>query len=591
MSSRHARSTRKPRVRQGGGTPAVGFIEPCFATSSNVPPSGQHWVHEIEFDGYRAQAHVRDRTAVVYSQRGQDWSTTYGPITPITDALQRLKARSAVLDGEIVVQNEYGVSDLRLLQADLAKGVTDRLVYFVFDLLYLDGLDLRPAPLLERKQVLAELLGTVSNGSAPRGSGSGPGGSDPGGSGPSRSAPRATVSPATTPAATIPAPTNPAATVLTPAVPAAAVRFSDHLDADAQEVFTRACAMRLQGIVSKDRHSPYQSGVQPTWVKVQCVGTARPRVTTTAAGPPMSTSTARRRVTATTAHPSVSTSTTRPRVAATTARLRVPKENILQLLPQAVAPSKDELAAYWRRVSSHALKYLARRPLKLVRHTHDTTFYHMGPLPPIPPSVHQLHIRKRGGDEGTRVWVEDVEGLLGLVQMGVVEVHPWNATVDDIEHADTMVFDLDPGRGIAWDTVSDTALAFRDLLAHEGLESWPKLTGGKGVHVMVPLASGMSHEAAHRLSRGLAQQIAARNPRLYTLSAARADRAGRLFLDYLRNGRGTTAVGTYSPRARPGFPIAAPVTWRQLERGTRPDAFTLAHPFRAKRLSAPDAPI
>ena len=145
--------------------------------------------------------------------------------------------------------------------------------------------------------------------------------------------------------------------------------------------------------------------------------------------------------------------------------MAVPRENILQLLPDAVVPSREELARYWRRVAPEALKHLARRPLKLVRHVHGTTFYHRGKLPPVPPAVHQLRLQKREGGEGVRVWVDDLDGLLGLLDMDVVEVHPWGATVDDIEHPDLLVFDLDPGEGIEWDFVTGTALALRDQLA------------------------------------------------------------------------------------------------------------------------------
>ena len=131
----------------------------------------------------------------------------------------------------------------------------------------------------------------------------------------------------------------------------------------------------------------------------------------------------------------------------------VPAENIQRVLPGAVAPSQEALVAYWRRVAKRALSYLARRPLTLVRHINGVTFFHEGPLPPVPASVHQLRIRKSGGEEGTRLWVDSLDGLLGLVEIGVVEVHPWGATVNDIDRPDTLVFDLDPERvspGRSW---------------------------------------------------------------------------------------------------------------------------------------------
>ena len=185
-----------------------------------------------------------------------------------------------------------------------------------------------------------------------------------------------------------------------------------------------------------------------------------------------------------------------------------------------------------------------------------------------------------------RVWVDDLAGLLGLVEMGVVELHPWNATVDDIEQADRLVFDLDPGPGVKWPFVIDTALELRRMLKEEGFKTWPKVTGGKGLHIMAPLSDAISHDEAHRYSRTIAERIAATDRSRYTVSASMAQRPGRLFIDYLRNGRGTTAIGTYSPRVREGFPIAAPVTWSCIEAGIRPDAFTMKSPFRVRSVTA-----
>jgi bifunctional non-homologous end joining protein LigD len=261
---------------------------------------------------------------------------------------------------------------------------------------------------------------------------------------------------------------------------------------------------------------------------------------------------------------------------------RVPRENLLQLLPDAVAPSEEELAQYWGRVWRKALKYLGRRPLKLVRHVHGTTFYHKGPLPEIPPEVHRLKIEKREGGEGTRLWVDSLDGFLGLVAIGAIELHPWNATVDDIEHPDVIVFDLDPGEGIEWEFVRDTAFAMRDLLKREGHTSWLKLTGGKGIHLMSPIAPSLTHDEAHAYARELARRVAATAPDRYTLNAAIGRRKRRLFIDYLRNGRGTTAVGACSPRARPGFPAAMPVTWRDVERGTKNGAFSMLNASGAR---------
>jgi bifunctional non-homologous end joining protein LigD len=249
-------------------------------------------------------------------------------------------------------------------------------------------------------------------------------------------------------------------------------------------------------------------------------------------------------------------------------------ENIQTLYPHAVVPSDEQLIAYWRAVGKDALKYLGRRPLKLVRHVRGKTFMHQGPLPPIPEHVHQLRIEKATGEQGARVWVDSVEGLVGLVAMDVVEVHPWGATVDDVEHPDVLVIDIDPGEGVAWKFVTETALKLRDAFKGEGIASWSKLSGSKGIHVMAPVKPDLDWESARAYCKELAERVAATEPRRYTTSA-RQSRVGRIFLDYLRNVPSIAAIGTYSPRAKPGFPVAMRVTWRDVENGIAPDAFTM----------------
>ena len=153
----------------------------------------------------------------------------------------------------------------------------------------------------------------------------------------------------------------------------------------------------------------------------------------------------------------IAQSSARKPIAAPAMRRGVPAENIMRALDGAVVPTPAELKAHWRKVARQALRHLARRPLTLVRHVAGTTFYHMGPLPPLPQAVKALPMRKADGTQGIRVWIDDLDGLLGLVEMGVVEVHPWAATIDDIERPELMIFDLDAGEGIEWPFVLETA--------------------------------------------------------------------------------------------------------------------------------------
>jgi bifunctional non-homologous end joining protein LigD len=592
--------SRRPKITVAGSkrAPLPAFIEPCHPVVGALPSEKEEdrWAPEVKLDGYRVQAHIAPNKITLYTRRGYDWTQRFATIA---HELETLPARTAVIDGEIIVPDENGAPNFHALHADLAKGRTDRLIYYAFDLLYLDGFDLRSATLRDRRQALRALIGAGS----------------------------------------------------------ARVRFSENLHTKGSALFELACRMNLEGIVIKRWDSPYRSGEQDSWRKVKCKKSdsfpiiafveklgARPRriaslylgryengellyagkaqtgfanedlyevrerldpyVTNRCPlGVPIKKPKATWVAPVVQAEVEYSTFTSAGllrepvfkglredlvpqsalaprRTARKTASPResgVARENILQLLPDAVPPPPHELIDYWQRVHEQALPYLARRPLKLVRHVRGTTFYHKGPLPRAPPGVRQLKITKRSGGEGTRVWIEDLDGFIGLTQMGVVELHPWNATVDDIEHADQMVSDLDPGHGIASSLVVDTAFTLRELLEQAGFESWPKLTGGKGIHLMVPLRERMTHDAAHRRSRLIAEQLARTDPERFTVSATLSWRPRRLFIDYLRNGRGTTAVGTYSPRARPGHPIAAPVTWKDIEAGIRPDAFSMSH--------------
>jgi bifunctional non-homologous end joining protein LigD len=242
-------------------------------------------------------------------------------------------------------------------------------------------------------------------------------------------------------------------------------------------------------------------------------------------------------------------------------RSRSSSEPLALTEQRVIAPSKDQLAIYWSRVAHRALEHLARRPLELMR-------FPSGPLPVLPESVHLLRPRGFMGDTILPVWIEDLDGLLGLVSIGAIELHPWNCTIDDMDHPDIMVFDLE---GIEWSAVTRTALTLRDALAADGLKSWPTLTGTNGIQVMVSFESRVTYDLAQRYSAAVAERVMARD----------ADKNDQLFIHTGGNYRSRTSIGPYSPRARPGFPIAAPVSWRRIERGVRADAFAITHPFHA----------
>jgi len=616
--ARQATAQFRPQARHDDELPA--WIRPQLTELVKEAPDGPEYLHEIKFDGYRFHARLDHGKVKLLTRTGLDWTRKYALIA---EALRAVPVRQAYLDGELCGVRPDGTTSFSMIQTATDAGASENLVFFLFDLLHVDGDDLMPLALHERKARLRRLLNGVS----------GP------------------------------------------------LQYSDHQVGRGPEFYAKACEMGLEGIVSKRADAPYLPDNRGLWLKTKClnreefvvVGWTEPEgsrrwlgslllayyddddrlVYAGRAGtgfteaelrsvwqrlmplavkktpldvlpPPTSrfgwplvlsrvhwvrpelvaevtflTWTAenllrqvvyhglredkpvrqvRRPVPNATAPAASSAVPQREKPRRWPKRekkLPVPRENILQLLPDAVVPSREELVEYWTKIADRALPYLGLRPLKLVRHDKGTTFYHMGPLPPVPPTVHQLRLEKRKGGQGVRLWIDDLDGLLGLVEIGVVEIHPWQATVDDIEHPDLLVFDLDPGEGIDWGFVVQSAQGLRKLLADGGLDCWPKTTGGKGLHVMVPIERRLGWTAAHEYTREIAQRLAATAPDRYTISAALSDRPGRLFIDYLRNGRGTTAVGAYSPRARPGFPIAARVTWRDVERGIRPDSFTI----------------
>lgn len=526
-----------------------------------------------------------------------------GPsVINVSSTAARLSAKSAVIDGEAVVLGSTGLPDYQALERELGWGRSERLIFYAIDLLHLNGQDLRRRLLIERKSALQKLLAGAPPGliyaehlalgqrsvrtRLPHGAG------------------RHRVQ-----AHRRHLPLGSAGELAEAQMreerqlpdrclcreawcQSAPHRFALHRRREGvrlayagkprsryTEQTARALRERLDPLII--RKSPLTEPIvkpKATWIRPEVLaevsfsgitdrGVLREAVikglreNLSALPPPRPV-----------AHPKRTPGSTHG----------VPRENILQLLSDAVSTSKEELARYWEKVAEAALVHLGNRPLKLVRHTHGITFYHMGPLPEFPNSVHRLKVKKRAGGEGVRVCVDDLDGLLGLVAMDAVELHPWNATVDNIERADRIVLDLNPGEGVAWRAVTDAAMALRELLAAEGLSSWPKVTGGKGLHIMALLETSFTHEAARRLARRVAGKLAETQPGRFVLAAAPHVRKGHIFIDYLRNGRGNTAVGTFSPRARSGFPVAYPVTWRDVEHGVMPDAFTMAGLIRKR---------
>lgn len=612
-----ALSAPAPPKRRREGLPAAavkagwpGFVEPALATLRPAAPKGPRWVHEIKFDGYRLQAHVRDGRVTLLTRSGLDWTDRFGPA--LTGALAALPARAALIDGEVIVTGPSGASDFAALQADLAGSRSDRIVFCAFDLLHLDGHDLRPAALLERKATLERLLRD----------------------------------------------------------PAPPLRFSEHFEEDGELVLRHACRLSLEGVVSKDGAAPYRSGRVKAWIKSKC---AHRQEFVVAGFTPSST--ARRAVGSLVLghHDAgglayagrVGTGFSQSAAADLFARL--------DARAQADDPFAEPLAAQEARgvtfvrpelvaevefrawTTEGVLRHAAFRGLREDRRAADVTRESDAAAPDRPRAAVRLThpdrlywpdqgVTKQGlADFVSEVWplmaphvvnrplsllrcptgvgaqcffqkhawrgmaaeilraqdpadpgdapilaVDGLPGLLGLVQGATLEIHPWGATLDDIERPDLITMDLDPGPGVAWTATVDAALEVRERLAAAGLASFVKTSGGKGLHVVAPLAPRAEWPEVRRFAKGVAEAMAADDPDRYVASVSKARRKGRILIDWLRNGRGATAVAPYSARARPGAAVSTPLDWSELGGGLGPDYFTVMNV--ATRLAAGDDP-
>jgi bifunctional non-homologous end joining protein LigD len=233
------------------------------------------------------------------------------------------------------------------------------------------------------------------------------------------------------------------------------------------------------------------------------------------------------------------------------------------------------------------LPHLINRPLALVRcptGSQKGCFFQKHAWAGLTDFIRRDMVREEKGEEEV-LFVEDIKGLVALVQAGVLEIHPWGAPIEDVERPDRVVIDLDPGEGVTWPQVIEGAREVRERLDAMRLASFVKTTGGKGLHVVFPLTPQAGWDEVKAFAKGMADQMAADRPERYTATSVKRERQGRIYVDYLRNGRGATAIAPYSTRARPGAPVAVPIAWDELSPALKPNQFTVANlPARLARL-------
>jgi len=597
------------------------FVEPQVATLEKDAPSGDDWLHEVKFDGYRMQAQIAGSEVRLLTRAGLDWTSKFDG--PVTAALAGLKCRDAIIDGEIVVLADSGVSSFSLLQQDLSANRTNRFIYYVFDLMRLDGHDLRGEPLVERKQALHELLGKQSENSA--------------------------------------------------------LRFSDHFAEPGKIMLQHACRMGLEGIVSKRADAPYRSGRGPAWVKSKCtarqefviggylpsektgrglrsllvgynedgklhyagrVGTGfsaksadylkqkldslKANASPFAAAVP----TARGLVWVkpelvgevefrswTSDHiirhasfqglredkpaeevvkekPKGSTAGTKAKPVTTksigTAKTVVKLSHPDKLLWPEEKISKQVLLDHYALVWPRMEKFVVNRPLSLVRAPNGIggpRFFQKH----ASAGMHEKIARMKDPTDGEEIlFIRDFDGLAALVQNGVVEIHIWGCTIEELEQPDQIVFDLDPDEGIDAKAVREAALDIHGKLDDLSLPNLVKTSGGKGYHVVVPLKPLADWEEAKTFAHDFARALEQAAPDRYTATLSKKARTGKIFVDYLRNGRGSTTVAPYSSRAKKGAPVSMPVTWPEIEAGLAPNAFPIGDKTTLKQLAKAD---
>jgi bifunctional non-homologous end joining protein LigD len=606
-----ARIARVPGAKRGR---MAGDPKPQLATAADRAPDGPQWFHEIKYDGYRLIAQIRNGMAQLSTRNGLDWTQKF----PVLAArLAELPVAAALLDGEIVHLEPDGRSDFGHLQDAISNKRTGALVFYAFDLLHLDGYDLTGAALEDRKALLAELVPPQSTGVlrySDHQVGRGPEffrhACDYGLEGivskrrdrpyrPGRSNDWVKVKCANRDEFIVIGFTDPAggrqglgALLLGYYDPRGGLHYAGRVGtgfADAQLAALRAQLEPLERRKAAVAALPKGASLKGVhWTEPVLVVEVRYGNWTTDEVLRHATFVALREDKsaaeivrdADMPAPTVPAAEAKPVTARRAARdgstefEGVRLSNPDRVLYPEEGITKLDLARYYADIRDWALPQLGRRPLSVVRcptGLGGETFFQKHTPTGTPKAVVPVEI-----DGETHLAIENLAGLISLVQIGVLEIHPWGSTVGDVEHPDRITFDLDPDIGLPWSRVTAAALEIRDALEGFGLQSFAKTTGGKGLHVVAPLTPELDWDEIKGFTKAVADHIAAQHPQRYTTNQSKRARQGRIYIDYLRNTRGATAIGAFSTRARPGAPIATPLFWREAEEGVRPEGFTVA---------------
>lgn len=575
-------------------------FSPQLATLADDVPKGDQWIHELKYDGYRLLAFIRKGKVRFFTRNQLDWTDRF---SPLVHGVEKLSVEDAILDGEVVVQKEDGTTDFQALQNALKTGEKDRLAYYVFDIPYCDGHDLMQVPLLERKKLLKHILvpddvpamaGLIRFSDHIEGEGV--------------------------------AVFKNACSYALEGIVSKNVD-SSYQQRRSTDWLKVKCSQRQEFVVGgftapKGGRQHFGSLLLGTYgqngelIYAGHVGTGFTDTSLTSMYKALN----KRRQKNSPFHGTLATEIRRNVVwvkpdmvvevhfAGWTSDkiLRHPsfegvredkkaREVILEAPKQISKPAKKssstddtvagvklshpdkvlypdqgitkrDLCSYYERVGKWMLPHIKGRPISLVRCPEGEgkpCFFQKHFKDDAPKSIRGIDIKEKDGKD-TYILIDNVEGLVSMVQLGVLEFHPWGATERDIEKPDRLVFDLDPDVGVKIPDLVAGARLVRDKLADLGLMSFVKTTGGKGLHVVVPVQPKAEWDAVKAFTARIANEIVAQHPKHYVATMSKAHRTGKIFIDYFRNGRGATSVAAYSSRARKGATVSTPLSWDEL---------------------------
>lgn len=608
------------KLRKARRKPLPDNLKVQLATLVEAAPEGNEWLHELKFDGYRLIARIDKGKVTLYTRNGKDWTRRF---PAIARSLKRLPLSRAILDGEAVIPEADGSTSFRKLQEHLSsksgKGAVAP-VFQIFDLLYLEGYDLTEVPLLERKRTLEQMLAAVEHDDLLRYSDHVQGqghhfyeqvcemglegmvskktsSTYRGGRQPSWQKTKCTqqdefvVGGLTRPSGT----RKGFGSLLLGAWSGEELIYTGRVGSGFNQQLLTDLARRLKPLQRKTSpfagEVPDQAGVQ--WVRPELVvdveftertasGVLRHPVFRGVRDDKSPEEVQMAQISneadksgANKAGASKKKSAGRSG-GTTVAGVEITHPDRILFSDQGI--TKLDVARYYDDQAPEILAHLANRPLSLLRcpeGLEGDCFFQKHPEKNFAAAVPRTEIAEKQGQKATYLYVTSAADLVSLVQFGVLEFHLWGCLVDDVEKPDTLIFDLDPGPEVSWSAIAKAATSLKERLGSLGLTSFLQATGGKGLHLILPVKPERSWEELKAFAHGIARAHAQDEPGRFTTNMSKAKRRGKVFIDYLRNGRGSTSIARYSTRARPGATVATPLRWEELTPGATANRYHL----------------